>query len=137
MSIYNGTLVLIKAGNGATPEVFTPIGGLRTSSMTLDNHVLDATNVESGVWRELMETVGISSVSMGGSGLFSDAASEEMVRGYAFAGTANNYQFIFANGDCLSGPFIITSYQRSGDYGGEEIYSLMLASSGTINFVSA
>jgi hypothetical protein len=32
MSIQNGALVLIKIGNGATPEVFTTIGGLSTFS---------------------------------------------------------------------------------------------------------
>jgi TP901-1 family phage major tail protein len=116
--------------------VFTTIGGLRLSGMVLDNHVLDATNRESGAWRQLLPNAGIHSLTIHGNGLFTDVASEETVRGYAFAGTVNNYQFIFANGDYVSGPFMVTSYERSGNIDSEEIYSLTLESAGTIIFTA-
>jgi len=136
MPSQNGTLVLIKAGNGGGPETFTTIGGLRTSDIVLNHHALDATNIESGQWRELLGGSGILSFEISGSGLFTNSASEETVRGYAFAGTANNYQFVFANGDSVTGPFIIISYHRSGNHDGEEIYALTLASAGAITFAS-
>src|SRR5580693_7449103 len=85
MTAQQGALVLIKAGNGGSPEIFTTIGGLRTSSMTLGNQALDTTNVESGNWRQLMGSAGINSLIVSGSGIFTDAASEETVRGNAFA----------------------------------------------------
>ena len=137
MSIQNGALVLIKIGNGADPEIFTTIGGLHASGMKLDNQILNATNVESGTWKQLLGGAGIQSVSIDGSGLFTDSAAEDTLRGYAFAGSVNNYQFIFANGDMLTGPFLVTSYERSGDYGAEEIYFLALESAGTVAFTGA
>jgi TP901-1 family phage major tail protein len=137
MTIQNGALVLIKIGNGATPEAFSTIGGLHTSGMKLENQILNTSNVQSGTWKQLLRNAGISSLSIAGSGLFTDSAAEGMLMNYALAGSVNNYQFIFANGDMLSGAFLINSYERSGDYGAEEIYSLALESAGTITFTAA
>lgn len=134
MTAQKGSLVLIKVGNGGDPEVFTTIGGLRVSSMVLGNQMLDATNTESGAWRQLLGGAGIRSLQISGGGMFTDAASEEIVRGYAFASTVNNYRFVFANGDYVTGPFQITAYERSGDHENEEVYSLALESAGTITF---
>jgi TP901-1 family phage major tail protein len=134
MTAFSGTLVLIKIGNGATTEVFTTIGGLRTSEMTINHQALDATNIESGLWRKLQGSSGILSMSITGSGLFTGASSEETLRGYVFTGATANYQFIFANGSYITGPFIITRYQRSGDYNEEEVYSISAQSAGTLIF---
>lgn len=137
MPAYNGSLVLIKIGDGGGPEIFSTIGGLRTSRLTLGNQTLDTSHAESGVWRQLLNNAGIRSLTISGSGLFTDVATEETLRGYAFAGTVNNYRFVFANGDYVTGPFLITSYERSGSNGNEEIYSLSLASAGTLVFTAA
>jgi len=137
MSAESGTLVLIKVGNGGSPETFTTIGGLRTSAMTLSNHTMDASNVQLGQWKQLQSNSGIMSMSISGGGMFTDSAAEEMVCGYAFAQSVNNYQLIFANGDMVSGPFMITAYSRSGDFQDEEIYTLTLESAGNITFTPA
>jgi TP901-1 family phage major tail protein len=76
-------------------------------------------------------------MSISGTGIFTDAASEETLRGYAFAGTGNNYQFIFGNGDYITGTFVVTSYERSGNYDAEETYAITLESAGTITFTGA
>ena len=137
MTAQNGTLVLIKVGNGGGPETFTTVGGLRTSEILLNHHPLDATTVESGVWRQLLGSAGILSFHISGSGLFTNSASEELVRGYAFSGSANNYKFIFANGNNVTGPFMVTSYLRSGNHDAEEIYAITLESAGIITFATS
>ena len=134
MTAQNGALVLIKVGNGGSPEIFSTIGGLRTSRMVLNHAVLDATNRESGPWKQLLGNAGINSLTIEGTGLFTNSASEETLRGYAFANSANNYTFIFANGNNVSGPFMVTAYERSGNYDEEEIYQLTLESAVTIAF---
>ena len=134
MTTQSGTLVLIKVGDGGDPELFTTIGGLQASKMVIDNQLLETTNAETGAWRQLLGNAGIHFLSIEGSGLFTDSVSEEMVRSHAFSGGANSYQFIFANGNKVSGQFIITTYERSGNYGGGEIYALTLESAGTITF---
>jgi len=137
MTAQNGALVLIKAGNGGSPEVFTTIGGLQVNEMLLNCHALNATNLESGAWQQLLGSAGNLSLHISGNGLFTNSTSEETVRGNAFSGSANNYEFVFANGNYVTGPFMITTYQRSGQYDSEEIYALTMESAGTINFFSS
>ena len=138
MTAQQGSLVLLKVGDGATPtENFTTVGGLRTTSFTHNNQTVDTTNKESGAWRELLDGAGTRSITIAGSGVFTDAASEETVRGFAMNNQIKNYQMTFGNGDVMEGAFQITSYQRAGNYNNEETYSLSLASAGAITFTPA
>jgi TP901-1 family phage major tail protein len=138
MTAQKGSLVLLKVGNGATPtETFTTVGGLRTTSFTHNNQTVDATNKDSGAWRELLDGAGTRAIAISGSGIFTDAASEETVRGFAMNNQIKNYQMTFGNGDSLTGAFQITSYQRAGNYNNEETYSLSLASAGPVTFTAA
>ncbi len=138
MTAQKGSLVLLKVGNGATPtETFTTVGGLRANSFTHNNQAVDTTNKDSGAWRQLLDGAGTRSITISGSGVFTDVASEETVRGFAMGNQIKNYQMTFGNGDSMTGPFQITSYQRSGNYNGEETYALALASAGTVTFTTA
>lgn len=136
MTAQNGALVLIKIGDGAMTESFTTIGGLRTSSMVLNNQMLESTNVSTGQWKQLLNNSGIQSVSLSGSGLFTDSVAEDMMRQNALSSIIGNYRFYFANGDYMTGPFKVASYERSGNHNSEEIYSLILESAGTITFTA-
>lgn len=136
MPAASGALVLIKIGNGEDPEVFTTIGGMRTSELSIDNQLLDASHIEGGNWRILQNESGIQSVSISGSGIFVDSTEEENVRISAFANTIKNYRFIFANADSIQGPFRILSYQRKGDHNNPEAYNLTLESAGPITFTA-
>lgn len=134
MTAQNGTFVLIKVGDGAAPEAFSTIGGLRTSKITLENQPINASNIQSGQWRQLISSGGLSAMTIEGSGLFTNSASEETLRGYAFAGTVNNYKFYFANGNNVSGPFLVTHYERHGDHDEAEMFFVALESAGTLTF---
>ena len=137
MGAQKGALVLLKIGDGAGPEVFVTVGGLRTTRFTLNNEIVDSTNKDSGAWRMLLDGAGIRSMSIAGNGIFTDAVSEETMRGYAFANSVGNYELTFGNGDKLAGAFQITSYERGGNYDGEETYSLTLESAGAVVFTVA
>jgi TP901-1 family phage major tail protein len=137
MSAGKGSLVLIKIGNGGSPETFETIGGMRTTRMVINNQLLDSSNRESGPWRKLMGSAGIQSMTISGSGIFVDSNSEEAVRLCAFAASISNYKLYFANGDALTGAFYITSYQRSGEHDDSETYALVLSSAGPIEFTAA
>ena len=138
MTAQKGSLLLLKVGDGGGPtEIFTTVGGLRTTSFTHNNQTVDATSKDSGAWRELLNGAGTRSVTISGSGVFTDAASEETVRGFAMNNQVKNYQMTFGNGDSMSGAFQISSYQRAGSYNNEETYSLTLASAGPVTFIAA
>ncbi len=135
MAAQKGSLLLIKIGNGGSPtETFTTVAGLRTTRMALNQQPVDCSNKDSGAWRQLLGNAGIRSISISGGGVFTDAASEESLRGYAFAGSVNNYKLYFGNGGILSGAFQVTSYERAGNHDGEETYNLTLESAGAVTF---
>ena len=104
--------------------------------MVLNNQLLDNSNLESGNWRQYMSEAGIRSLLISGSGVFTDSASEELFRTYAFGAATRNYQFCFANGDYVTGPFQVSAYERSGNHDGAEVYALTLESAGNILFTN-
>lgn len=134
MTAQKGSSFLLKVGDGQPSEIFTTVGGMRVTKLVLNNQSVDATHKTSEAWKTLLEGAGIQSVTISGTGIFTDAASETMVRGYAFANSIHNYQIVFGNGDVLSGAFQVTSYERAGEYDGEETYALTLESSGTVGY---
>ena len=48
-----------------------------------------------------------------------------------------NYDLIFSDGSKIAGAFLVTSYERAGEFNGEETYSLTLESSNTITYTNA
>jgi len=137
MTAYKGALVLLKIGDGEETELFSTIGGMRTTRFVFNSKLIDTTNKDSGAWRQILEGGGIRYISISGDGLFTDSNAEEIMREQAFNNHIKNYELYFGNGDKLSGSFQITSYERSGDYDGEETYKITLESSGEIIFTKS
>lgn len=134
MAAQKGRLLLLKTGTGGGA---TTVAGLRTTSMTLNNQMVDVTTKDNAPYRTLLEDGGIRSMTISGGGVFTDAASEETIRGYAVANTINAMTLAFPNGDKFEGSFQITSYERAGAHDGEETYALTLESSGQVTFTAA
>ncbi len=130
---WSGALFLLKNFDEVKKE-FVPIGGMRTTKMMLNRNLVDASSKNSGRWRKLLENAGITSISISASGIFTDSKAERNLRHKAFYGGFELCQLEFGNGDLLTCKFQITSYERSGDYDGEEIYSFSMESSGEIQF---
>ena len=56
MAAQKGSALLMKIGNGASPEVFTTIGGMRSTSISMNDEVVDITIKiveEQGQFRKL------------------------------------------------------------------------------------
>jgi TP901-1 family phage major tail protein len=134
MAAQKGSLVLIKADVSGTQ---TTIGGLRSSSITLNDELVDVTTKDSSGNRELLPQGGNVSVTISGSGIFTDAASENSVRGYFATGTLKTYSFIVPDLGTYSGTFQISSLEYAGEFNGEVTYSITLESSGTVSFSAA
>ena len=77
MAAQKGKDILLKIGDGATPEVFTTVAGLRARTISLNAKSVDATDSDStGRWRELLAGAGVRQASVSGSGILRDAASD-------------------------------------------------------------
>ncbi|MDA0780801.1 MAG: phage tail tube protein [Rickettsiales bacterium] len=137
MTAQKGDDVILKVGNGATPtEVFTEIGGMINTDFILNNKIIEANNLISGQYRKINGQTGVKSLVVKGNGYFTDSSSEELMRGYAFSGSSNNYELHFGNGDYISCAFVVSSYERKGRLGTQEDFAVVLESDGYINFTN-
>lgn len=138
MAAQKGSDLLIKVGDGASPEVFTALAGLRSKTIKFNSETVDVTNQDSAnKWRELLEGAGIKSATLTGSGVFKDAASDETVRAAFFAQTIKNYQVIIPDFGTIEGPFQISDLQYGGDHNKEVPIDLTLESAGELTWQAA
>ena len=137
MSAQRGKDLLIKIGDGASPENFATVAGLRSTTLAFNAQTIDITNADSAnAWRELLAGAGVKSAQISGSGVFKDAASDETIRAAYFNQTIPNWQIAIPDFGTVTGPFQITALQYDGPYDGELKLSLTLASAGALTFAS-
>lgn len=135
MAAQRGRDVLLKIGDGGSPETFTSVAGLRARTISLNAKTVDATDGDSaGRWRELLAGAGVKSCSVSGAGVFRDAASDAMVREAFFAQEARNWRLVAPDFGTLSGPFLIAALEYAGEHEGEMTYAMTLASAGPVSF---
>ena len=136
MAAQKGSALLLKIGDGASPEAFTTVGGLRSTSITLNDEAVDVTTKDSSNARTLLANGGIQTITISGSGVFTDAASETTLRGKFGASSFSNFQVIIPDFGTYTGAFMVASLEYAGEYNGEVTYSVTLESSGTITFAT-
>jgi TP901-1 family phage major tail protein len=136
MTAQRGKDLLIKLGDGASPENFTTVAGLRTTTLAFNATAVDVTSIDSAdMWRELLDA-GIKSATISGSGVFKDAASDAALRTAFFNQTLNDWQIVIPGFGTVTGIFKVNSLQYEGPYNGEVKISLSLASAGALSFTA-
>ena len=137
MAAQAGRLLLVKLGDAASPEVFTSVGGMRSTTITLNDETVDITNKDStNQARVLLPAAGVKSASISGSGVFTDSASETTLYGKWHSAAFGNYQFLVPDFITLTGAFQLTSLEYAGEYNGEVNYSMSFESSGDITIAT-
>jgi TP901-1 family phage major tail protein len=136
MTAQRGKDLLIKLGDGGSPETFTTVAGLKATTLAFNATTIDITNADStDMWRELL-AAGVKSATISGSGVFRDAASDAALRTAFFNQTLANWQIVIPSFGIVSGPFKLTQLHYEGPYDGEVKLSLTLASAGALSFVA-
>ena len=116
---------------------FSTIAGLRTRTLSLNAEMVDITHSEStGRWRELLAGAGAKHARLSGAGVFKDAASDSIVRGYLFDGTIRSWQVVIPDFGIVEGPFQITALDFSGRHDSEVTFDLTLESAGELAFTA-
>jgi TP901-1 family phage major tail protein len=147
MAAQKGKDVLIKINTSGS--TYVTVGGLRSSSITLNDETVDITNKDSLGTRTLLAGAGVNSISISGSGVFTDSTSEVLVR-TSFAGQQptsdgsslqtpafKNFQFLVPDLGTYTGSFQISSVEYSGEHNGEATYSMSFESAGYVTFAAA
>ena len=141
MAAQKGSALLLKIGatasGAAASDTYTTVGGLRSTSISMNQETVDVTNKDSANVRTMLADGGVESVSISGSGVFTDAASEATLR-TAFGGSdIPNFEVIIPDFGTYQGKFMVASLEYSGEYNGEATYSVSLENSGAFTFTSA
>lgn len=133
MAAQKGSALLIKIGSGS-PVSYTTIAGLRSTSITMNDEAVDITNKDSAGVRTLLAQGGVNSMSVSGSGVFTDVAVDGTLRSAFNAGSFSSYQIVIPDFGTYTGTFMVASLEYAGEYNGEVTYSVTLESSGAVTF---
>ena len=136
MAAQKGSALLMKIGNGGSPEAFTTIGGMRSTSLSMNDEMVDVTNKDSSRARTLLAQGGTNSMTVAGSGVFTDSASETTLRSKFDESGLTNFQFLVPDFGTFTGNFRLTSLEYAGEFNGEVTYSFTFESSGAISFAT-
>lgn len=138
MAAQAGKDVLIKMNTVAVPATFTTVAGIRSASIALNSTTIDVTNADStGRWRELLASSGVRTATVSGSGVFTDATTDETVRKHYFDDTTPGCELVIPGFGTLDGDFRITALEYAGEHDGEATYSISLESAGVLAFTAA
>ncbi|MBO6719152.1 MAG: phage major tail protein, TP901-1 family [Rhizobiaceae bacterium] len=137
MTAQKGKDILVKLDEDGLGS-FTTVAGLRTKRLAFNSETVDVTDADSaGRWRELLAGSGVQRASLGGSGIFKDAASDARMRTAFFGGEILDWQLVIPDFGMVEGPFQITALEYSGNHDGEVAFELALESAGAISFEAA
>lgn len=140
MAAQKGSALLLKIGAdntaSAASDTYTTVGGLRSTSITMNEEAVDVTTKDSSGIRELLANGGVQSLSISGSGVFTDAASETTLRSAFGASDFHNFQVIIPDFGTYTGEFMVASLEYAGEYNGEVTYSITLENSGAFTFAT-
>ncbi len=137
MSAQKGSAFLLKIGDGGDPVDYQTVAGLRTTQLSITGDTVVITSKDSGGWRELLSGAGVRQVSVSAAGIFLGSAAETAIRGHALAGTIDDYELSFEDGERMRGRFLVQRLDYAGDFNGERNYTISLESSGPVTPVSA
>ena len=136
-----GRALLVKIGDGASPEVFSNLCGLNSKTMTINNSSIDVTTPDcstpgGALWTETLS--GLKNVTVSGDGFFEDSASELRMNTLAMASdNVGAFQIVVPAFGTYAGSFRIASLEFGGETEGGVTYSISLESNGAVTFTAA
>ncbi|MEW7007765.1 MULTISPECIES: phage major tail protein, TP901-1 family [unclassified Lentilitoribacter] len=132
MTAQKGKDLLIKIDQNGS---FVTLAGLRAKRLAFNAETVDITDAESsGRWRELLGGSGVQRASLSGSGIFKDAASDDLMRSTFFASQITDWEITVPDFGKITGPFQITALEYSGQHDGEVTFEAALESAGSLSF---
>jgi len=137
MAAKGGKDLLLKIEDSGNPGTFDTIAGLRSKSISINNEAIDVTEHSSNQFRELLDSCGIRTFSLSGSGVFTDESTLLQAQTDCVNGTLRKFQIVDAAtaGVTFEGTFKITTLERAGEYNAEQTYSLSMENSGEVTIV--
>jgi TP901-1 family phage major tail protein len=139
MPQQKGRELLIKMGDGASPQIFSTICGITTRSFAMSSNEVDTTIPDCDDPSAVVQktsTPGIQDRTFQGSGKFVSGAAGTALADAARLGEVHDYQVIVPGYGQFQGPFIVTDFQWSGDMEGSMDFSATFKPSAALAFTA-
>lgn len=118
-------------------DAYKSFGGIRSKSFSFSAEGVDITNQDSDEWSVMLNGAGMRSVSVSGSGVYTNETTFQAVLTKFLANELTCLMLIETKTDrVFEGCFKITSLEVGGDYNAESNFSVSAESSGPINVIS-
>ncbi len=134
-----GRLLLIKIGDGGSPEAFANLCGLTTRSFNLSANEIDTTVPDCdnpGAAVQKTSEPGIVNRTFTGSGKFISGATQATLLGHVRAGTVFNAQVVVPGDGTYSGSWMVSDYETSGEMEGNMEFSATFSAAGPLTFTA-
>lgn len=115
----------------------TPVTGMRTKTITINNEAIDITSDDDSGWRTLLgDDPALRSIDMSVEGITKDAQLIELAT-TGGSGLISSYELTFAGLGTFTGDFHIGSLELGAAYNEAVTFSCTISSSGPIQWESA
>lgn len=134
-----GRLLLIKLGNGADPELFSNLCGLKTRSFNLSTASVDTTIPSCTNPGDIVQKTsrpGQASRTFTGSGAFVASADTTAFMTHVINATVFNAQVIVPGLGTFSGPYFVSDSSLSGDVDPNMEFSATFEAADVLTFVA-
>lgn len=141
MAKQKGRTLLVKIGDGASPETFDTLCSLTTKGITLNHTEIDVTTPDCDtpggpMWTEVLD--GARRMEVTGSGFSKKVDAETRLATIVTqdAGPYVNAQIVVPNFGTFEGQFFVSATTFNGDSDGSVAFDLSMASSGEVTFTA-
>ncbi len=132
-----GRLLLIKIGNGATPEVFNPLCGFETTSFNMSANEVDTTTVNCENPAETPQKTaepGIKNRTFSGNGKYIAGVNSSAFVKHVTDATKFNAEVIVPGLGSFTGPWFVSDFEFGGEMEGNMTFSATFVAAGQLAF---
>ena len=139
MAAKRGSLLLIKRGDGADPEVFTSVGALRNGNVTFDGNPIDVTTSDdvdgsNEIWSAFI--TGVKGMSISGDGVGKAIEPVQSVYEDFASGAITNYEIVVPHVGTWTVAMVVTNMTFDGPFDGAVTFNLSMQAAGAPTFVA-
>lgn len=107
-----------------------------SSSISISGELVDVSTKGGNGWREAAGGAGLRTATISMNGTFKSTALESSLQTLAMSNEVGEFDIIDEDGEKYSGCFIVTSYEKAGDFNTIITWNAVLESASEITYTS-
>ncbi len=139
MPQHLGRTLLIKIGNGASPEVFENLCGIKTRNFNLSANEVDTTFpdcINPGGPVQKTSRPGITNRTFSGSGTFVSGGAQASLMPHVRNATIFNAEVVVPGDGTYAGAWMVSDFEFEGDMEDDLQFSATFSAAGPLEFTA-